>query len=390
MARKQTNSNRGSKKKSNKKLKIHNWLTKNIYVVAFVALFALVGSVYIFKSSALSNRPISYTVLDNAWANQNIWLINADGTGKKQLTTDNGSSSGVTSYDASGVVFRSDKKNSNGDLQSGLQYINIDGSGRRRLTTPPLNYYDVSHEWSPDNQQIAYVRFKTTSAAELRAVNVDGTNDHKIIGLNSFIYGVKWLPNTKVLYFNTQDKLYSINLDGTGFKTISSDFGDNFLITRDSKEKVIYYKAGTSADTINSMNIDGTGSKVLTFKRHATTDGSFIFTRSRNNVVTVNGKDTISKIVFMSQYPDSSVPGGFRQCITTMYSDGSNQRDVWCTYNRIGEAVWSTDGNNISFGSDSVNTGSTYWTINTINADGTNRKVVAKYSGANYGNVWSW
>jgi len=135
--------------------------------------------------------------------NWTIWIMNDDGTGKKQLTSSN-MISGWPSWSPDGQkitywVYDSTSKTCD------IWKMKADGSSKVKLTTdgtlkePPA--------WSPRGDRIAYISNKTGNM-EVYVMNQDGggekqlTKGHVSIGFGCYIQGrVCWHPDGERLYF---------------------------------------------------------------------------------------------------------------------------------------------------------------------------------------------
>ncbi len=105
-----------------------------------------------------------------------IYLINTDGTGLQLITKmDNGACQPSWSSDGSQLVFTSPCP-SRGEVNdslynnSSLYIINADGTGLKTLTTTPGSAYDPA--WSPDGKQIAFTSLRD-GRKEIYTLNVD-------------------------------------------------------------------------------------------------------------------------------------------------------------------------------------------------------------------------
>ena len=100
-----------------------------------------------------------------SWAaistNKDIWVMNADGSNKKQLTDDPGHEcEAVWSPDEKRIAYIiSDKWSAPGPCEGNSQIwvMNVDGSSKELLISIPLNYSLITDiQWSPDGSKIVF------------------------------------------------------------------------------------------------------------------------------------------------------------------------------------------------------------------------------------------
>jgi Tol biopolymer transport system component len=116
-----------------------------------------------------------------------------------------------------------------------LWVINADGTGLKRLINTP-GYTCGSPEWSPDNKWIAYDTWKAGQKLEdsqIAVVRADGTG-LRILGIGAM---PSWSPDGKQLVFHqygvnndgqryaAEDSIVVMNADGTGRETILNHWG---------------------------------------------------------------------------------------------------------------------------------------------------------------------
>src|SRR5215471_11856485 len=111
-------------------------------------------------SAAAANGRIAFSQWDllpggNLSGHSNVYTINPDGTGRRQLThvgAKQAAGAPDWSPDGTKIVYES---NQTGDYR--IWIMNADGSGQRRLTNDP-GFADLEPSWSPDGARILFSR----------------------------------------------------------------------------------------------------------------------------------------------------------------------------------------------------------------------------------------
>ncbi len=117
------------------------------------------------------------------------------------------------------IVFGSDASGNND-----IWVMNEDGTGRVQLTSDSV--HEAAPKWSPDGTKIAYKKVSGNGVNEIWIMDADGSNQYQLTHAydNGAQYGVStyaWYPDgTKIAYVAgydfVEDKIFTINLDGTG------------------------------------------------------------------------------------------------------------------------------------------------------------------------------
>ena len=160
-----------------------------------------------------------------------IWIMNANGTGLVQLTTNVqlGSDGGgplfgndttpVWSPDGSRIAFSSTR---DGLTDTELYVMNADGSNQTRLTDNTAD--DRNPTWSPDSQRIAFDR-NATADFGINIINRDGTN---LVNVTHDHFDPSWSPDGGKFVCtgfdsNFEIAIFTINADGTNRTKITNN-----------------------------------------------------------------------------------------------------------------------------------------------------------------------
>ena len=160
-----------------------------------------------------------------------IWVMNANGTGLVQLTTNvqqgsdfqgplfSSDSEPAWSPDGSRIAFSS---NRDGRTDTELYVMNADGSNQTRLTDNAAD--DRNPTWSPDSLRIAFDR---NNGGGINIVNRDGTNP---VNVTPDCFSPSWSPDGEkfvCLGFDTSNNfeigIFTMNANGTNRTKITNN-----------------------------------------------------------------------------------------------------------------------------------------------------------------------
>jgi len=165
----------------------------------------------------------------------NIYLMNADGSDLINLTRKAEGRHPDWSPDGKQIVFNS--------LRSGINEIytiNADGTGIKRLTNNPTD--DTNPQWSPDGSRIVYETTKYLSTGlwyyEICVMNYDGTEKKEFTeGVNP-----RWSPDgSHIAFLGPYSNIFMIKLDGTELKNLSNSNGSDFDFSWSPNSKLIAF-----------------------------------------------------------------------------------------------------------------------------------------------------
>ena len=198
--------------------------------------------------------------------NDEIYVINQDGTGLQQLTFDSAEDRDPAwSPDGTRIVFSS---NRGGLSQYDLLVMNADGSNIANLTNSPSSG-EFGPDWSPDGAQIVFDSYaQGFGTQDVWIMNADGSGQTNLTPhTNSYgDGGARWLPNGTKLIFGSgrlgAGDIFMMNPDGTEITDLTNnpayDYGGTAFWRRsDGILEIVFTSRRSGFSGVYTMNGDG-------------------------------------------------------------------------------------------------------------------------------------
>lgn len=163
-------------------------------------------------------------------ATNEIFVMNADGTGRRQLTnTPAAEQEPVWSPDGSRIAFAKDASGTDATTDLEIWAMNADGGSPTQLTNTVQGARDTQPAWSPLGNQIAFVSegrpeqtnsdiyVMDTNPATEDASNLTDDTTTPVYQYND--EDPSWSPDGTQITYSTKIDVWKMNADGTGSKT---------------------------------------------------------------------------------------------------------------------------------------------------------------------------
>jgi Tol biopolymer transport system component len=192
-----------------------------------------------------------------------VYVVDASGRNVRNITHD-GASNGLVSWTHDGrrIVFQSQPS----DPKRGTPHIFVvgaDGNGRRRLTS---KLGGMCPEVSPDGRMIVFIVHRPRKQG-LYVMNVNGTHQRRLtdrkVGLVGFC--PSWSPDSRKILFidEAHADLFVIRADGTEVKRLTQDGGLWASWSPDGRKIGLLRAPGAQALALYVIRADGSGIKKL-------------------------------------------------------------------------------------------------------------------------------
>jgi Tol biopolymer transport system component len=203
---------------------------------------------------------------------QDIYIMNADGTGEVRITYSSDWDWGPLSWSPSGTKIAFARTPPFFTENPDVWVMNADGSREIQLTTDPSDDWQPS--WSPDGTKIAFVSYRG-GYKDIWVMNADGSDPTNLINDSDWDFGDEdpaWSPDgSKIAFVSRREgeidrSIYVMNTDGSNITRLTTSTGDNAHPSWSPDGTRIAFASNRDGNyDIYIMNADGTNETRLTY-----------------------------------------------------------------------------------------------------------------------------
>ncbi|MEA1985598.1 MAG: hypothetical protein U9N13_08120 [Euryarchaeota archaeon] len=202
---------------------------------------------------------------------QKLWLVDSDGKNKTLLSTISGENTRFLWQPYGDQILYI----SNGSGNYDIWIMNPDGSGKKQLTSTTENEYAMGIDFSPDGNKIVYVSRNSFDRTNLSAfkgfsttiwtMDADGANKKQLMAANESLdyYYPSWSPDgTKIAFEDRNDAGNRVNVvvmdaDGLNLTILTANTGSGGFPQWSPKEdKIVFVSSEDGKMGISVANLD--------------------------------------------------------------------------------------------------------------------------------------
>jgi len=215
---------------------------------------------------------IAYTATDFVDQVDQIFVMQANGSHKIDITNDNNTQNAMEAWSPDGtkLVYASEPTDFSTSVT--VNVINVDGSGKAVLTDGTST--DEAPVWSPDGNTIAFICTDSQSVQQVCTMDTDGTNQQQITSGTSVDYtNVAYSPDGTEFAYATMghgggyiQHLGIMNVDGSNKHTIVTQNTSAADVSwSPDGTKLLYdnFDAAESIQRVYTINTDGSNETVI-------------------------------------------------------------------------------------------------------------------------------
>jgi Tol biopolymer transport system component len=193
-----------------------------------------------------------------------IFIMNADGSQQERLTrlTDSGFGAVEPAWSPDGkrIAFRSRVG------QVDIYVISVDGTGLTRLTTDPGGAFAPA--WSPDGRKIAFSS-RRHGSYDIFVMDADGGNPVRLTSNVSIDRRPAWSPDGRRIAFHSDrtgdQEIYVMNADGSDQVRLTTNPGEDAHPSwSPDGQRITFHRRVLGHVQVHVMNADGSGVRRLT------------------------------------------------------------------------------------------------------------------------------
>jgi TolB protein len=259
----------------------------------------------VFPVWSPDGRKIAFHSFDRPWwrGNADLYVMNADGSGLRRLTRDPASDVvPVWSPDGRKIAFTRSHEpaEGRGPPESDVYVINVDGTGERNLTGDGVS---GGPTWSPDGRRIAFM-----SSGGIDVMSADGTGRQRLLRNRGAF--PSWSPEGRKIFFLRAGGrgrggprviyVYVMNADGSGLRRLTREAGVNYSFPSWSPDgrKILFVSDRDGNFEVYVMNADGSGRRNLT--RHPGHDSDPAWSPDGRKIAFVTKRDGNFEVYVMN------------------------------------------------------------------------------------------